>query len=87
MLVSNWSTELARQLEAHILVVAEAAGHAQLLDGNLRPLGQRVLEAARRVRLRQIAQRQREGTGRQQQAGAQASEREGAKQHGLRPFQ
>lgn len=67
-------TKLPWQLDAHLVIFAETAGNAQLLDCNLRALGQGILEAAGSVRLRKVAQRQRENIGRQQKAGAQGCE-------------
>ncbi|MNP38415.1 hypothetical protein D3C76_1319260 [compost metagenome] len=48
--------QFARQFDFHIGIVAEAARGAELFDGQLRALGQCVLEAAGGVFLRQVGE-------------------------------
>lgn len=47
--------QLAWQTNLHLWVVAETTGYAQLFHGNLRALGQCILEAAAGVSLGQVA--------------------------------
>ncbi|MNG37852.1 hypothetical protein D3C84_1253330 [compost metagenome] len=49
---------------------------AQLLDGDLRALGQGILEATAGIGLAEVGQRQGEDVGREKQAGGQGGEAE-----------
>ncbi|MNN79027.1 hypothetical protein D3C81_1956330 [compost metagenome] len=53
-----------------------------MLDGDLRALGQGILEAAGGVFLRQVTERQGQRAGGDHQACAQASEAKGRAEHG-----
>ncbi|MNP14568.1 hypothetical protein D3C76_1069000 [compost metagenome] len=66
--------ELARKLDAHLGVVVEAAGLAELLHGDLGALGEGILEAAAGILLAEVCEGQGEGAGRQREAGAEGGE-------------
>ena len=63
--------EVARQFDAHVRVVAEAAGFAQLLHGYFGALGEGVLEAAAGVTLGQIGEGQGESAAGEGKAGGE----------------
>src|SRR5690606_8465453 len=71
--------EFARQLDAHVRVVAEAAGCAQLLDRYLGALDECVLEPTACILLAQVGKRQSKDVGRKQQASGEGGEA----QHGV----
>ncbi|MNZ86039.1 hypothetical protein D3C78_1048490 [compost metagenome] len=79
--------QFARQFDFHVRVVAEAARGAELFHGQLRALGQCVLEPAGGVFLRQVGEGQRQGVGTDHQASAQAGKTEGRAEHGNFLFQ
>ncbi|MNN15130.1 hypothetical protein D3C81_1282260 [compost metagenome] len=74
--------QFARQFDFYFRVVAEAARGAELFHGQLRALGQCVLEPAGGVFLRQVAEGERQGVGTDHQSCAQAGKTKGRAEHG-----
>ncbi|MNM59521.1 hypothetical protein D3C81_707760 [compost metagenome] len=73
--------QFARQFDFYVRVVAEPAWGAKLFYGQLRALGQGVLETAGGVFLRQVAEGQRECARGNHQACAQAGKAKGRAEH------
>ncbi|MNS71156.1 hypothetical protein D3C72_1045130 [compost metagenome] len=74
--------QFARQFDFYVGIVAEATRSAELFHGQLRALGQGILESAGGVFLRQVAEGQRHRAGTDHQTCAQAGEAKGRAEHG-----